>query len=76
MTYDQLTKVKKNYTSWILSQPHCKELTIAKNSTGDWSLCVVHEPTITSQGKRKIAIEMGGLPVMFTPVVFASTSKP
>jgi hypothetical protein len=66
MTYDQLTKVKKDYNTWILSQPYCKELTIAKNSTEQWSLCVIHEAAITSQHKRKIAIELGGLPVMFT----------
>jgi hypothetical protein len=66
MTYDQLVKVKKDYNSWILKQPYCKEVTIAKNSVSQWSLCILHEDKITSKDKRKIAVELGGLPVMFS----------
>jgi hypothetical protein len=68
MTYDQLAKVKKDYSNWILNQPFCKDITIQKNSTNQWSLCIIHESKITSKDKRKIAIELGGLPVMFTEI--------
>lgn len=65
MNFQDLLKAEKQYSKWLREQPFVESTKIQKNEEGEWVLWVCYKTGMNSAQKRKIATELGGIPMKF-----------
>ena len=65
MDFQELLKTEKEYSSWLRQQPFVDSTKVQKNEEGKWVLWVCYKTGMTITQKRKIATELGGVPMKF-----------
>jgi len=65
MTMKELQKEQATFSTWLKTKKGVHTTGIRNNSSGMLSICVYHTPELTVCGKKEIATELGGIPLMF-----------
>lgn len=65
MTLKELQREQKEFTTWLKTKKGVHTTGIRNNSSGMLSLCIYHTPELGIHGKKEIATELGGIPLMF-----------
>ena len=65
MTHKELQQAQKEFAIWLATNPGAFATGVCKNSDGMLCLCVYHTKELNTQGKKRIATELGDIPLIF-----------